>query len=440
MPAPGHRHRSRAQGVLRAVALLLAIGSGAPVLASASPSPSPKAGASVVGGTPAQPGVLSSIVFVTSQTSPDSAMACGGTVIAPTVVLTAAHCVVDARTGSPRPASGITVASGRLVPAQTSGGQDLGATHVLVDPLFDPTTIRNDAALIFLTAPAAVAPMPLVSAGEAALATPGTRVTFAGWGATAGSSEQPSPQLLSTATTLLDDAACRRLLGDDFDSAVTLCAVDAGTFASSTCHGDSGGPLLLQRGDGSWVQAGITSWGSLGCDPRVPQAFTRVSAVAGWIAAGVAAAPQIPPAASRAATPAGNTVVAAPGPPTGRRSPDALAAARYSGSTRQRRAIAVRVAAGGRRVAAVGFGYRARCGRDWHAGTFRSAASTRLPIATRSSGGSFTTLRADGHGRQVRVRGAFTRAGRLSGTVRVSWRERGGIRCDSGVVKYSARR
>ncbi|MDO8210906.1 trypsin-like serine protease [Conexibacter sp. CPCC 206217] len=400
----------------------------------------PKAGVSVVGGTQAQPGVLSSIVFVTSQTSADSAMACGGTVIAPTVVLTAAHCVVDARTGSPRPARGIAVTSGRLVTAQAGSGQDLGATRVLVDPLFDPATIRNDAALIFLTAPAAVAPMPLLSAGEAALAAPGTRVAFAGWGATIGSSDQPSPQLLSTTTTLLEDTACGRLLGDDFDPAVTLCAVDAGSFASSTCHGDSGGPLLLRRADGSWVQAGITSWGSLGCDPRVPQAFTRVSAVGGWIAEGVAAAPAIPPTVSSAATPARDTVVAGGGAVGGRGSSVAIAAARYRGSTRQHRAIALRVAAGGRRVAAVEFGYRARCGRSWRAGTFRSAAGTRLPIATRSSGGAFTTLRADGHGRQVRVRGAFTRRGRLSGTVRVNWRERGGVRCDSGVVKYSARR
>jgi hypothetical protein len=40
----------------------------------------------------------------------------------------------------------------------------------------------------------------------------------------------------------------------------------------------------------------------------------------------------------------------------------------------------------------------------------------------------------------VRVTGAFDAAGRLRGTVRVSWRERGAVRCDSGAVRYSAAR
>jgi hypothetical protein len=63
-----------------------------------------------------------------------------------------------------------------------------------------------------------------------------------------------------------------------------------------------------------------------------------------------------------------------------------------------------------------------------------------MPLALRTGGRKAATLRADQGGRHVRLRGAFSRAGRLTGTLRVSWRERDGARCDSGLVRYAARR
>ncbi|MDW5595507.1 serine protease [Conexibacter stalactiti] len=443
----------RARFPLLALLLTLVIGSAAQARTPIA-APSARARASVVGGTPAAAGILSSVVFITSQTSATSAMACSGTVLAPTVVLTAAHCVVDETTTTVRPAAGIAISSGRL--DRTEAGQDVGAARVLVHPAYDPRAIRSDAALLVLSAPLSAAPVAVAGAGDAALAAPGAPALFAGWGATSGNSSEASSRLLQTTTTVLADDLCRRLLGADFDAGVTLCAVDSPRFAGSTCRGDSGGPLLLQRGDGALVQAGITSWGSLGCDTRVPQAFTRVSAISGWIAEQLAAV-----AATPSTTAPADDGSLAGTRDSGAQSATTIAAALYRGSTRQRRAIAVRVASGGRTVAGVQFAYRARCelpargrGRSgggstvrrastrsgWRNGAFRSATSTRLPIAARASGGAFTTQRLDSSGRRVRVTGAFSTDGRLRGTLRVSWRERGGARCDSGVVRYSAQR
>jgi hypothetical protein len=44
---------------------------------------------------------------------------------------------------------------------------------------------------------------------------------------------------------------------------------------SATCPGDSGGPLLVRR-NGSWVLAGIASYGPLDCGPNYRFGFTNI--------------------------------------------------------------------------------------------------------------------------------------------------------------------
>uniref|UniRef100_A0A8C9F8P1 pancreatic elastase II n=1 Tax=Pavo cristatus TaxID=9049 RepID=A0A8C9F8P1_PAVCR len=62
-----------------------------------------------------------------------------------------------------------------------------------------------------------------------------------------------------------------------------VCA--GGDGITSSCNGDSGGPLNCQNADGSWEVHGIVSFGSsLGCNYyRKPSVFTRVSAFDSWI-------------------------------------------------------------------------------------------------------------------------------------------------------------
>ncbi|XP_064480503.1 plasma kallikrein-like [Ornithodoros turicata] len=53
------------------------------------------------------------------------------------------------------------------------------------------------------------------------------------------------------------------------------------------CYGDSGGPIVCEREDGSWVQVGISSWvggkSSLCALPNEPSVFARVNYVLDWI-------------------------------------------------------------------------------------------------------------------------------------------------------------
>lgn len=433
---------------LMALFVLLLTLANAPANAAAKPG----ATVSIVNGTPAEPGTHGPLAFVTSQISATSAMACTGTVIAPAVVLTAAHCLVDETTGTVRSASGVTVVTGRT-DRGAPGGQVLTASRVVVHPSYDAREIRADVALILLSTATTAPPLAIVGPGEAAYAAGGTKATIAGWGLTSSGGTAASERLLSAATTILDDVACRRLLGADLDVVATLCAVDSPAFAAATCRGDSGGPLIVVRPDGTPAQAGVTSWGSQSCNARVPQAFARLSTYAGWISSQVAAAPT-PPTTVGAPGDAGagpSPSTALPVPPRGGEAAAAPALATagwYRGRTAQRRAVAVRVAASGRAVAAVRVAVAGRClvrARGARAAVRRSAA--RIAVAALPSaigrigdGRRFTAVRSAGRGSlRLHVTGRFA-AGTVRGSVSASWRTSAGTRCSAGPIAFTARR
>lgn len=243
----------------------------------------------IVGGTDATDPGWAPLAYVTTDVGGDHAIACSGTVVAPGAVLTAAHCVTR-RDGTPYDPGAVTVVTGRR-DLRDGAGRLHGAVQVLVHPAFDAAGVRFDAALIGLDS-AAETPAIALAAGDPAAGTVGL---VAGWGTIDGAGGVSS-MLRSTATTVVANSACARRLGG-FDAATMLCAIDGAQLLGSVCHGDSGGPLAQRRGDGSLIQIGITSWGTDGCDPRIPQVFTRMSAIGGWLAATVPgiAAPQAAP-------------------------------------------------------------------------------------------------------------------------------------------------
>ena len=69
-----------------------------------------------------------------------------------------------------------------------------------------------------------------------------------------------------------------------FNASINVCAGGEPVSGSGTCNGDSGGPLQCRAVDQSWVQVGITSYGTPMCGlANDPDVFTRVSAYVDWI-------------------------------------------------------------------------------------------------------------------------------------------------------------
>jgi trypsin len=277
---------------------------GAIALALLAPAAAPAARpahASIIRGSAASIEAFPSLAFILARHSKEEGFACTGTVIAPRVILTAGHCVQDLNLGGFTPPAEYEVATGRANPRQDGGGEvlEVSATHVF--PGFDPGNTHGDAALLILATPTSAPAIPLATAADSALYGAGTQVTLAGWGLTRFGAKSAPESLRSTSTVVLDQGACKRQTRSfypPYSSTVEMCTTDPPDRLNGGCFGDSGGPAIAHRADGSAVEIGVTSTGGPGCSTKLPNIFTRADILSTWatewIAATEAGAP--PPA------------------------------------------------------------------------------------------------------------------------------------------------
>ena len=225
----------------------------------------------VIGGVEAAAGAWPFMVVLIDSSATNSAdgQFCGGTLIGPRHVLTAAHCVTNFLGNTVEPSQILVQIGGAdLSFAPLSGTEQvIGVTR---HPLYNSSTLENDLAILKLKNASAVTPLNLPAVSGTALYPENTVGTVIGWGATkklTDSNIYLYPLKLNQGSVpIAYDQTCSNELGRYFRGETMMCAGQKASSAGASgavdsCYGDSGGPLIVDDGFGNKVQIGVVSWG-----------------------------------------------------------------------------------------------------------------------------------------------------------------------------------
>ncbi len=235
----------------------------------------------IVGGAVAPPGMAPWQVSLQRSGGGGWNHSCGGSLVHPSWVLTAAHCVDDVTPGQ------VSVVHGTQ--SLSSGGERRSVTRLIVHENYVNAVRGDDIALLRLSAPFSAERSEIVQLQsrqlEANFGFAGACSVVTGWGTTetrgrAAARSLPD-RLQAVDLPIVDNAVCNESYPGLINGGQVCAGYEQGTMDS--CQGDSGGPLVVPGGPTGWTQIGIVSFGRGCARPGAYGVYTRVSYYIDWI-------------------------------------------------------------------------------------------------------------------------------------------------------------
>ncbi|KAF5291622.1 hypothetical protein FQA39_LY14344 [Lamprigera yunnana] len=197
----------------------------------------------------------------------NGAHSCGGTILNPTKILTAAHCT------QPFALNSLSVRAGSSL--REEGGQVVNVLRKIEHPHYTEFPPDNDVAVLILDQPLELNhEVQTIEISNDEDVPVGILATLTGWGVT--ETGERAKHLQKLLVPRVEDNRCKNSFGDWYKTDTQTCY--GGIRNHGSCSSDSGGPIVIEV-----RQVGVVSYGTIPCGGSTPGVYTKLFAFRDWI-------------------------------------------------------------------------------------------------------------------------------------------------------------